>query len=82
VYIEGEDWTPRETELIDPDGPREYPVSDHDTARSKAQAFVDSILNGTEPPATAADAYTVTAVVEAAYESARTGDRVAVDSSL
>lgn len=80
VYIEGQNWAPRETELIDPDGPREYPLSDRDTTRTKAQALVDSIRNGTEPPATAADAYTVTAVVEAAYESARTGERVAVDT--
>jgi len=82
VYIEGENWTPRETELVDPDGQREYPVSDRDQTRTKAQAFVDSVRNGTEPPATAADAYTVTAVVEAAYESARTGERIDVDTYL
>lgn len=82
VYIEGQGWTPRETELITPDGSRTYPASDRDTTRTKGQAFVDSIREGTEPPATAADAYTVTAVIEAAYESARTGERVAIDELL
>lgn len=82
VYVEGENWTPRETELIDPDGQRRYPGSDDDPHRTKPQAFVDAVREGTEPPATAADAYTVTAVIEAAYESARTGERVSVDTDL
>jgi len=82
VYVEGHDWDPRETEVIEPDGSRGYPGSDHDTERTKAQAFVDAIRTGEEPPATAADAYEVTAVIEAAYRSAETGERVSVDTSL
>lgn len=82
VYIEGQSWAPRETELIEPDGARRYPDTDHDTGRTKARAFVDSIRTGEEPPATAADAYEVTAVTEAAYRSAETGERVSVDTEL
>jgi predicted dehydrogenase len=82
VYVEGHDWEPRETEVIEPDGSRRYPGSSHDTEQTKARAFVDSIRTGEEPPATAADAYEVTAVTEAAYRSAETGERVSVDTEL
>jgi predicted dehydrogenase len=82
VYVEGENWEPRETEVIEPGGSRSYPGSDHDVERTKAQAFVDSIRTGEEPPATAADAYEVTAVIEAAYQSADTGERVPIDVDL
>jgi predicted dehydrogenase len=82
VYVEGENWEPRETEGIEPGGSRSYPGSDHDVERTKAQAFVDSIRTGEEPPATAADAYEVTAVIEAAYQSADTGERVPIDVDL
>lgn len=82
VYVEGQSWEPRETEIVEPDGARRYPGTDHDTERTKARAFVDSIRTGEEPPATPIDAYKVTAVTEAAYRSAETGERVSIDVDL
>jgi predicted dehydrogenase len=45
----------------------------------RVDAFVSAIRNGSEPPATARDAHRTTAVLEAAYEAARRGERVSVE---
>ncbi len=39
-------------------------------------AFIDSILNGTEPPVTALDGYRSVELVESVYHAVRTGERV------
>jgi myo-inositol 2-dehydrogenase/D-chiro-inositol 1-dehydrogenase len=39
-------------------------------------AFVDAILNGTEPPVTALDGYKSVELVEGCYEAVRTGEKV------
>ena len=40
------------------------------------RAFIDSILNGTEPPVTADDGYRSVELVEAVYSTIRTGERI------
>jgi myo-inositol 2-dehydrogenase/D-chiro-inositol 1-dehydrogenase len=40
------------------------------------RAFLDAILNGTEPPVTAFDGYKSVELVEACYEAVRTGEKV------
>jgi len=40
------------------------------------RAFIDSIVNGTEPPVTALDGYRSVELVEAVYEAIRTGNKV------
>ena len=80
-YINGDDWSTRDLTYINSDGEEsEPPLEDYETF-NKAEAFVDVIRNGTTPPATPRDALKVTAVTEAAYESARTGRRVEIELS-
>ncbi|NHN61481.1 MULTISPECIES: Gfo/Idh/MocA family protein [Halorussus] len=79
VYLEGRQWEERELERIDEDSTTVVPYIDRSKQRDKAEAFVDCIETGEEPPATARDALAVTALTEAAYESARSGERVAVE---
>lgn len=64
------------------EGQREEVSIDFGSRTPKASAFIDSVIERTEPPSTARHALAVTAVTEAAYESARTGERVDVDLSL
>ncbi|MEY7849841.1 Gfo/Idh/MocA family protein [Natrarchaeobius sp. A-rgal3] len=79
VYLEGTQWGSREVFEIDADASEFSPYIDSRRDPSRADAFVESVLEGTEPPATARDALQVTALTEAAYEAARTGERIAVD---
>ena len=80
MYFEAYQWGPTEVTEIDEEGGRYRPSLDRWEAPSKAGAFVEAVLEGTEPPATVRDALAVTAVTEAAYESARSGgERVPVD---
>lgn len=79
VYLEGRQWENREIRRVDADSTTVIPFIDRDQQRNKAEAFLDCIETGEEPPATARDALAVTALTEAAYESARTGERVAVE---
>lgn len=46
---------------------------------NKVEAFLDALESGRSPPATARDSYRAVALTEAAYEAARTGERVPVD---
>ena len=52
-----------------------------DSFKGAVQSFVDSLLTGSPPPVTAQDGYRVAQVVDAAYESARTGRTVLIDSA-
>ena len=79
VYLDGENWERRTLTLLDEEGEEHVPDLDYDGAPTKFEALVEAIETGTEPPATAEDALRVTALLEAAYESARTGRRVAVE---
>lgn len=78
VYIDGRSWNDREFRLVDADGSERFPGVT-DPYPDKVAAFVDSIREGTASVATPRDALAVTAVTEAAYESARTGERVELD---
>lgn len=79
VYLDGTDWDPRRLTLCGADGTETEPDLDYDGMETKVAALVDAIETGSEPPATATDALRVTALLEAAYESARRNERVAVD---
>lgn len=79
VYLEGVDWDRRELTLVGADGDERVPDLNYDDAPSKFAAFHEAIRSGGESPATAEDVLVVTALLDAAYESARTGERVAVD---
>ncbi len=80
VYLEGKQWRSRTVREIDADSGDYVPYVDPRREQSRADAFLESVLEGVEPPATARDASRVTALTEAAYEAARTGTRVAVDA--
>lgn len=63
---------------FDADGTEQRVELDFGSRQNKAEAFIEALETGRDPPATARDALAVTALTEAAYESARTGDRVDV----
>lgn len=65
--------------VTEADGTERRPDLGDDDHPTKAEAFVDSVRTGAEPPATAFDAVAVTALTEAAYQSARTGERVEIE---
>ena len=79
VYLDGENWGRRTLTLLDAEGEATEPDLAYDDAPTKVDAFVESIETGAAPPATAEDALRVTALLEAAYESGRTGERATVD---
>ncbi|MGQ3413388.1 Gfo/Idh/MocA family protein [Natrinema sp. LN54] len=79
VYLEGTQWGSRDVLEIDSDAGEYAPYIDPRSERSRAEAFLQSLDEGTDPPATVRDALRVTALTEAAYDAARTGDRIAVD---
>jgi len=79
IYLEGTQWGSRKVVEIDSNAGEYVPYIDPRDERNRADAFLESVRNGTEPLATVQDALRVTALTEAAYEAARTGDRVSVD---
>jgi predicted dehydrogenase len=79
VSLDGRQWEPRSVTDIDDENTEHVPYIDHDDQVNKAEAFLTALHEGSAPPATAHDALRVTAVTEAAYESARTGEWVGVD---
>lgn len=86
LLIDGRHWETYEVTRIDPDGVERTPTldeHDHDSVHArKVAAFVESIDTRREPPATVDDAVRVAAVRDAAYESAHTGEPVAIDADL
>ncbi|MFB6219753.1 MAG: Gfo/Idh/MocA family protein [Halobacteriaceae archaeon] len=78
VYLDATDWNPHRPTFIEPDSTEVSPPLGDPPYENKIEAFLESVVERTEPPATAEDAFYVTAVTEAAYESARTGERVEV----
>ncbi|MFC4358496.1 Gfo/Idh/MocA family protein [Halobium salinum] len=80
VTMDSKDWEPSEYVEIDETSGEHRPYLDRRNQQSKVDAFLESVRTGTEPVATALDGLRVTAVTEAAYESARgDGSFVAVD---
>ena len=78
VYLDGEEWSPRRLQLLDTDGTETIPELAYDETPTKVEALIEAVETGSEPPATAVDGLRVTALLEAAYESARTGERIDV----
>lgn len=78
AYIEGRGWDGQSLTTIDADGTEHTPLLDRNSEPNKAEAFLECVETGEEPPATPTDAIRVTALIEAAYESAQTGERVEV----
>lgn len=86
VRIEGREWRDRSITVVDEDGSEVDPYlesrdSAYERLRTKLDAFVDAIEGIEPPPATTRDALRTTAVTEAAYESARTGEPISVNRS-
>lgn len=65
-------------EIVDETGERR-PRLERREERNKVEAFLAALESGETPPATARDSYRSIALTEAAYEAARTGERVPVD---
>ncbi|GAA0238470.1 Gfo/Idh/MocA family protein [Haladaptatus pallidirubidus] len=80
IYLESQDWEPNKLTEIDSASGEYAPRLDRGNLPNKAEAFIQAIRDGEAPPATALDGLRVTAVTEAAYESARqNGEFVAID---
>ncbi len=80
VYLDGREWEDRQLSEIDADSTTHTPYLGGQSHPNKAESFVRAIREGTAPPATPMDGLRVTAVTEAAYESARgDGDWVSVN---
>lgn len=73
------DWGEPTLTRLDGEGRESVVEVDPSERETKVAAFVGAIESGEEPPATATDALRVTALLDAAYESARIGERVDVD---
>jgi len=81
VGLSAYNWEPSEYVEVDADNGEYWPRIRRRTRRTKADAFSEAIRTGEEPVATALDGLRVTAVTEAAYESARNeGAFVGVDA--
>lgn len=74
VYFEGREWNERTSYTIDAEGVEHDPYPSG--GKSKADAFIESITDDTEPPSTARDAFWATVVTLAAYESGRRNERL------
>ncbi|GAB3033456.1 Gfo/Idh/MocA family protein [Natronobiforma cellulositropha] len=77
--LSARDWDRPTATLIDAAGAESPLEVDHESARGTIDAFVDVIDAGAEPPATVTDVCRVSALLDAIYEAAETGDSVAVD---
>lgn len=73
VALDSQDWEPSEYAVIDAESGEYRPRLSRTDRQTKADAFVEAIRTGEEPVATALDGLRVTAVTEAAYESAQQG---------
>lgn len=82
AILEGAGWDHREVSITDGEGATQTAVAGDLSTYDKVDAFVQAIRNDESPPATAENAFYATALTEAAYESARTGERVAVSTEL
>lgn len=77
--IDGREWNPRLYREIDSEGTIIDPNVSPGSVQPKTEAFIEAIRQGSEPPATVYDGLAATALTEAAYEAARTGERVNID---
>ena len=80
VVLDGRNWDRPRLTVRDEAGDDVTPAIEYASAPSKVDAFITAIREGSEPPATATDGLRVTALMEAAYEAARSGKQVDVQS--
>lgn len=79
TYVEGHEWNARTYREVDVDGDIVAPNINRGSVQSKGEAFIESIREDIEPPATVHDGLLATALTEAAYEAALTGERVDIN---
>jgi predicted dehydrogenase len=77
--VRGTGWSHRECAIVDADGEERTAVAEDLSSYAKVDAFVRAVQNDETPPATARNALYATALTEAAYEAARSGERVPID---
>lgn len=82
VYLEGREWDDRTGYTIDDEGTEHDPYFGYSRRLSKGSAFLESIVEGTEPPATVYDGLKAVVVTMAAYESGRREERVDIDEEF
>lgn len=82
AVLEGTGWDQRAATVIGEDEAELASIAGDLSSYDKVDAFLESVREGTTPPATARNAFYATALTEAAYESVRTGERVAVNTDL
>ena len=58
-----------------------YEAAAQDAGAAEAKSWIDSIINDTEPLVKPREAYVVTQILEAIYESAKTGKPVYFDDN-
>ncbi|ADB63236.1 oxidoreductase domain protein (plasmid) [Haloterrigena turkmenica DSM 5511] len=76
VYLEGREWDERTGYTIDAEGTEHDRHLDYHGRETKAEAFTESVLEGTEPPISVRDAFRTLVVTMAAYESGRADERI------
>jgi predicted dehydrogenase len=79
LYVDRAEWGRPDVRFVEEDGDVTSRHVGGLERRSKSEVFAGLVRDGGTPPATARDAFVVTAVTEAAYESARTGRTVEID---
>ncbi|WP_226042617.1 Gfo/Idh/MocA family oxidoreductase [Natrinema sp. DC36] len=82
VYLEGREWDDRTGYTIDDEGTERDPYFGYSRRLSKGSAFLESIVEGTDPPATVYDGLKAVVVTMAAYESGRREERVDIDEEF
>ncbi|HET7324393.1 MAG TPA: Gfo/Idh/MocA family oxidoreductase [Halococcus sp.] len=65
--------------VVDGEGETDRFTADSNEEPTKIESFVEALDTGVNPPATARDSFRASALTAAAYESARTGERVEID---
>lgn len=78
TYVEGRGWGKRTLTTIDEDGTEHSPLLNRGQEQNKADAFMNAIKTGEKPPATPIDAIRATALIDAAYKSAKADERVEI----
>ena len=78
AVLTGTGWDYRGVEITDAEGETHTAVDGDLSSYDKVDGFLRAVAADETPPATARDAFYATALTEAAYEAARSGERVSV----
>lgn len=74
LYVDGREWNTRHAHTIDSEGTECDPY--HEDPQSKADAFIEAVATGGDPPSTPRDALWALAVTKATYESGRRDQQI------